>query len=60
MFPGEGGMDLVSLAKAMPADIPISIEVPTATLAKTVGAETRARRALGGSKAVIAAAGIAR
>jgi sugar phosphate isomerase/epimerase len=60
MFPGEGGMDLVSLAKAMPADIPISIEVPTATLAKTVDAETRARRALGGSKAVIAAAGIAR
>ena len=44
MFPGEGGIDLVSLAKAMPADITISIEVPTATLAKTVDAE-RARAA---------------
>src|ERR1700759_1562507 len=56
MFPGEGGIDLVSLAKAMPDDITISIEVPTATLAKTVDAETRARRALQGAKAVIAAA----
>jgi sugar phosphate isomerase/epimerase len=60
MFPGEGGIDLISLAKAMPADIPISIEVPTATLGKTADAETRARRALRGAKAVIAAAGIAR
>jgi sugar phosphate isomerase/epimerase len=59
MFPGEGGIDLVNLAKAMPADITISIEVPTATLAKTVEAEARARRALRGAKAVIAAAGIA-
>jgi sugar phosphate isomerase/epimerase len=59
MFPGEGGIDLVSLAKGMPADITISIEVPTATLAKTVDAETRARRALQGAKTVVAAAGIA-
>jgi sugar phosphate isomerase/epimerase len=56
MFPGEGGIDLVGLAKAMPAGITISIEVPTATLAKTADAETRARRALQGAKAVIAAA----
>jgi sugar phosphate isomerase/epimerase len=59
MFPGEGGIDLIGLAKAMPADITISIEVPTATLARTVDAETRARRALDGARAVIAAAGIA-
>jgi sugar phosphate isomerase/epimerase len=56
MFPGEGGIDLVSLAKAMPDDITISIEVPTATLAKTADAQTRAARALRGAKAVIAAA----
>ena len=37
MFPGEGGIDLVSLARAMPADITISIEVPTVELAKTMG-----------------------
>jgi sugar phosphate isomerase/epimerase len=55
MFPGEGGIDLVGLAKTMPADITVSIEVPTATLAKTVDAETRARRALQGARTVIAA-----
>jgi sugar phosphate isomerase/epimerase len=59
MFPGEGGIDLIGLAKAMPADITISIEVPTAALARTVDADTRARRALDGARAVIAAAGIA-
>ena len=56
MFPGEGGIDLISLARAMHADLAISIEVPTATLARTVDAKTRAARALRGAKAVIAAA----
>ena len=56
MFPGEGGIDLVSLARAMPADITISLEVPTAELAKTMGAKDRAQRALDTAKAVIAAA----
>ena len=59
MFPGEGGIDLVGLTREMPRDITISIEVPAAELAKTVNAEARARRALRGAKAVIAAAGIA-
>ena len=59
MFPGEGGVDLIGLTKAMPRDITISIEVPTAELAKTVSAEARARRALRGAKAIVAAAGIA-
>jgi hypothetical protein len=58
-FPGEGGLDLVRLTKEMPPDITISIEVPTAELAKTLDAETRARRALRGAKAVIAAASAA-
>ena len=56
MFPGEGGIDLVSLTRAMPADIPVSIEVPTASLSKTLSAEARARRALEGAKKVLAAA----
>jgi sugar phosphate isomerase/epimerase len=55
MFPGEGGIDLDALARAMPADITISIEVPTLELAKTVGAQARAQRALDGAKRVIAA-----
>ena len=56
MFPGEGGIDLVSLARAMPADLAVSIEVPTAELAKSVDAKTRARRALAAARNVIAAA----
>jgi sugar phosphate isomerase/epimerase len=56
MFPGEGGIDLVSLTRAMPADIPVSVEVPTASLAKTLNAEIRARRALEGAKKVLVAA----
>jgi len=40
----------------MPPDIAISIEVPTATLARTVGAEARARRALEGARSIVAAA----
>jgi sugar phosphate isomerase/epimerase len=56
MFPGEGGIDLVGLTKEMPRDITISIEVPTAELAKTLDAESRVRRALLAAKAVVAAA----
>jgi sugar phosphate isomerase/epimerase len=56
LFPGEGGIDLVLLAMAMPADLTISVEVPTVQLAKRVNAETRARRALQAAKGVVAAA----
>jgi len=56
MFPGEGGIDLVSLVKAMPTNIPVSIEVPTASLAKTLNAEARARRALAAARKIIAPA----
>jgi len=56
MFPGEGGIDLVALARAMPGDIPVSIEVPTLELAKTMDARARAQRALGAARRVMAAA----
>jgi sugar phosphate isomerase/epimerase len=56
MFPGEGGIDLKSLARAMPADITVSLEVPALELAKTVDATARAARALKGARRVIAAA----
>jgi sugar phosphate isomerase/epimerase len=56
MFPGEGGIDLVSLARAMPPDIAISIEVPTVELARTMHAPARAARALTAARRVMAAA----
>lgn len=46
MFPGEGGIDLVSLVRAIPADMPITLEVPAVELARTVGPLERARRAV--------------
>ena len=54
LFPGDGGLDLLALLRAVPRDIPLSIEVPMATLAKTVGATERARRALAATKRVLA------
>ncbi len=54
LFPGEGGINLIGLLRALPRDIPLSIEAPTLTLAKTVDATERARRALAATKRVLA------
>jgi sugar phosphate isomerase/epimerase len=54
LFPGEGGVDLLGLLRAVPRDLPLSLEVPTLTLAKTVGATERARPALAATKRVLA------
>jgi sugar phosphate isomerase/epimerase len=55
-FPGEGGLDLVPLTRAIPSDLLISVEVPTDTLALTLGARERARHALDCTRRVLAAA----
>ncbi|MEO8486764.1 MAG: sugar phosphate isomerase/epimerase [Betaproteobacteria bacterium] len=55
-FAGEGELDLVALIRALPPGIPLSLEVPTLELAKTVPALERARRALAGARAVLARA----
>lgn len=44
MIPGEGGLDLVGLLRALPAHLPVSVEVPTEQWAKTTRAVDRARR----------------
>jgi sugar phosphate isomerase/epimerase len=54
LFPGEGSVDLVALLRAVPRDIPLSVEAPTHTLARTMGAIERARRALAATKATLA------
>ena len=54
LFPGEGGVDLLGLLRAVPRDLPLSLEIPTLTLAKTVDATERARRALAATKRVLA------
>lgn len=54
LFPGEGGVDLVALLRAVPPGLPLSIEAPTHTLARTVDATERARRALAATRRVLA------
>ncbi len=41
--PGEGGLDLLGMLRAVPPDLPISVEIPMAELAKTMPAVERAR-----------------
>ena len=53
LFPGEGALDLVGLLRAVPRDLPLSVEVPTHTLARTMSASDRARRALASTRAVL-------
>jgi sugar phosphate isomerase/epimerase len=46
LLPGEGGLDLRGILRAVPREVPISIEIPQQALAKTMPAVERARRAL--------------
>jgi len=50
LFPGEGGLDLAGLLRALPADLPLSLEIP---YAKPMPALERARRALAATKAML-------
>ncbi|HET9338143.1 MAG TPA: TIM barrel protein [Casimicrobiaceae bacterium] len=56
-FPGDGDLDLAALIGALPPGIPLSLEVPTVELAKTVPALERARRAIAGARRVLARVG---
>ena len=53
MIPGEGGLDLAGLLRALPRDLPIAVEVPMTSLARTVGAVERARRLLAATQALL-------
>jgi sugar phosphate isomerase/epimerase len=53
LFPGEGGLDLPGLLAALPANLPISLEVPVST---PMPAQARARRALEATRELLACA----
>jgi sugar phosphate isomerase/epimerase len=53
LFPGHGGIDLISMLRALPADIPISVEAPVLW---DVPAGVRARAAQRAARAVLALA----
>jgi sugar phosphate isomerase/epimerase len=44
LMPGDGGLDLRGIVGALPAGLPLSLEVPMQQLARSVGAVERARR----------------
>ena len=54
LFPGEGGLDLRGLLRTLPADIPLSLEVP---VAQNMAPQERARRAIAATEAILAAGG---
>lgn len=43
LLPGEGGIDLAALFRRLPADLPISLEIPNEPRAPIIGAEAWAR-----------------
>jgi len=53
LYPGEGGLDLVALLRAMPSDLPLSIEVPKAELARSVPGRERVRMAADATRAFL-------
>jgi sugar phosphate isomerase/epimerase len=46
LMPGDGGLDLAGILRAVPANLPISLEIPMETLARTVPALERTRQML--------------
>ncbi len=53
LLPGDGGLDLPGILRALGPDVPLGLEIPMATLALTVPAVERARRALAATRALL-------
>jgi sugar phosphate isomerase/epimerase len=51
LFPGEGALDLEGLLRALPADLPVSVEIP---YAKPMPPLERAKRAHAATRKVLA------
>ncbi|MGX1789640.1 sugar phosphate isomerase/epimerase family protein [Bosea sp. NPDC055332] len=59
LLPGEGGIDLVGIFSQLPADLPVSVEVPHLERSSRLGTREWARQALAAARAVLAARDIA-
>jgi sugar phosphate isomerase/epimerase len=53
LLPGDGDLDLAGILHAVPAQAPISVEIPQQELAKAVPAVARARRAAEKTRALL-------
>jgi len=54
LLPGEGGIDLLGIVRQLPADLPLSLELPNDERLPRLGAEEWARQALAAAKRIIA------
>lgn len=53
LIPGEGGIDLAAIARFIPHDMTVSVEVPNHALADRIGPSEVARRALAATKKLL-------
>jgi sugar phosphate isomerase/epimerase len=58
LMPGDGGLDLCGILRALPRHLPVSLEVPMPQLARDIGAVAFARRLRAKAEAVLARAEI--
>lgn len=54
LLPGEGGIDLAGIFDALPADLPVSVEIPHDIRKAVLGVEAWSRQALAAARAVLA------
>lgn len=54
LLPGEGGIDLAAIFRRLPADLPISLEIPNDRRAPLLGAEAWAREVMAGGRGFMA------
>jgi hypothetical protein len=53
-FPGRGGLDLKGVLRALPAGVPISVEIPNTALDTVMTVHQRVSAALAAAKALLA------
>lgn len=54
LMPGDGGLDLAGMLRAVPADLPLSLEIPMHALTRTLPAVERTRRMLDKTRRLLA------
>ena len=57
LLPGEGGIDLAGLFRRLPADLPVSLEIPNDARLNMIGAEAWSREVLATGRAFCAGLG---
>jgi sugar phosphate isomerase/epimerase len=53
LLPGDGGIDLSALTRALPSNLPISVEIPNDEWLAKLGAKEWARRALAAARRIV-------